>query len=103
MFIWPVTIFYLDQWRECWSEHFNLSNIHEKGYVKYSVNHEMKFVDPITSVHTNTIIGLFGKIKNDIRKKHEMRFEFEVVMLILRCDWQDKLLRRKFVLNFSVI
>lgn len=54
----PGTTVYSDCWRA-------YSKLGEEGYNHLTVNHSLHFKDPETGVHTNTIEGLWQKVKYD--------------------------------------
>ena len=47
---------------DCWKSYSNLS---EEGYECCTLNHSECFVDPVSRAHTNSIEGLWQKMKYD--------------------------------------
>ena len=58
-FVAPGTIIHSD----CWKAY---SGLKEEGYEHFTVNHSETFVDPDTGAHSNSVEGMWQKLKHGV-------------------------------------
>jgi len=62
-YILPGTRIWSDEWRV-------YAGLNAIGYVHQTVNHTLRFVDPVTGIHTNNIEARWSACKSGFKRRH---------------------------------
>ena len=65
-YVAPGTTVITDKWK-------GYTNLGNHGYVHLDVNYSQNFVDPLTEAHTNSIEGMWTRVKNRVLRRGERR------------------------------